>query len=227
MKEHIMCSASSYVLCSHIHHDDHTPQAYKTTQTYRHNSSVMTTTMPEPAEPQKADASPPPPPPSATSTTTVIEQTEDTPAPFPLAPLSQPTPPPPLLPPPPPPLSTLYHTYPVSLAPMVRACTLPLRLLSLQYGAQKIIAYGEEIIDRKLMRCLRVENKALGTIDFVLPKKEGKKGGQAYNLVFQTIPEEKEKVIFQLGTRNPEWAVAAAKIVAGDVAGIDLNMVSS
>ena len=41
----------------------------------------------------------------------------------------------------------------VILAPMVRAGTLPLRLLSLEHGAD--IVYGEEIIDRKIAKCRR------------------------------------------------------------------------
>ena len=41
----------------------------------------------------------------------------------------------------------------VILAPMVRAGTLPLRLLALEHGAD--IVYGEEIIDRKIAKCTR------------------------------------------------------------------------
>lgn len=42
------------------------------------------------------------------------------------------------------------------LAPMVKAGTLPLRLLALQYGAD--IVYCEELIDWKLLRSTRREN---------------------------------------------------------------------
>jgi tRNA-dihydrouridine synthase 2 len=42
------------------------------------------------------------------------------------------------------------------LAPMVKAGTLPLRLLALQYGAD--IVYCEELIDWKLLRSVRREN---------------------------------------------------------------------
>ena len=53
------------------------------------------------------------------------------------------------------------------LAPMVRCGTLPLRLLSLKYGASTV--WGPEIIDHKLRQCKRVENKKLGTVDFLMP----------------------------------------------------------
>jgi tRNA-dihydrouridine synthase 2 len=54
------------------------------------------------------------------------------------------------------------------LAPMVRVGTLPFRLLSLRNGAD--LVYTEEIIDKKLVSSKRVENKELGTIDFVSQK---------------------------------------------------------
>lgn len=42
--------------------------------------------------------------------------------------------------------------------------------------------------------------------------------------MFRTIPHlEKNRVVFQLGTANPELAVQAAKVVANDVAAIDVN----
>ena len=56
----------------------------------------------------------------------------------------------------------------------------------------------------------------MGTVDYV--DKDGK------TLAFQTTAEEKGRVIFQMGSRNPEWAAKAAKLVAADVAAIDLNM---
>lgn len=58
------------------------------------------------------------------------------------------------------------------LAPMVRVGTLPFRLLALRHGAD--IVYTEEIIDRKLIETVRIENKKLGTIDFVNAKDKKK-----------------------------------------------------
>lgn len=49
------------------------------------------------------------------------------------------------------------------LAPMVRICTLPMRLLALEYGAD--IVYTEELVDRKMIGSQRVVNQALGCED--------------------------------------------------------------
>lgn len=49
-----------------------------------------------------------------------------------------------------------FYRNKVILAPMVRIGTLPMRLLSLDYGAD--IVYSEELIDWKLLRCERKIN---------------------------------------------------------------------
>eukprot|EP00929_Paragymnodinium_shiwhaense_P096822 TRINITY_DN58541_c0_g1_i1.p1 TRINITY_DN58541_c0_g1~~TRINITY_DN58541_c0_g1_i1.p1 ORF type:complete len:253 (-),score=63.72 TRINITY_DN58541_c0_g1_i1:651-1409(-) len=100
------------------------------------------------------------------------------------------------------------------LAPMVRASTLPLRLECLRYGAS--LVFGEEIIDKKVIDNVRVENPAFGTIDYVSAREKV--------TVFSTCEEERGKVIFQLGTANGPTAAQAACIVAGDVRGVDVNM---
>jgi tRNA-dihydrouridine synthase len=51
------------------------------------------------------------------------------------------------------------------LAPMVKVGTLPFRLLCLDYGAD--IVYTEEIIDWRILRSERRENKVLDTVDYV------------------------------------------------------------
>lgn len=99
------------------------------------------------------------------------------------------------------------------LAPMVRVGTLPMRLLALKYGAD--IVYSEEIIDFKILKTTRFDNKILGTVDFVLP--DG-------TVVFRTCETEKQKVVFQMGTADPERALKAARMLENDVAGIDVNM---
>ena len=91
--------------------------------------------------------------------------------------------------------------------------TLPSRLLALRYGAD--IVYGEELIDHKMLHCRRVENPVLETIDFV---------AQDGNVVFRTCAEERNHVVFQMGTSDPQRAVQTALLVAPDVAGIDVNM---
>ncbi|KAJ0977789.1 hypothetical protein J5N97_013263 [Dioscorea zingiberensis] len=100
------------------------------------------------------------------------------------------------------------------LAPMVRVGTLPFRLLAAQYGAD--ITYGEEIIDHKMIKCDRHINEYLGTTDFV---ERGTK-----NVVFRTCHEERNRVVFQMGTSNAARALATAQLVSKDVAAIDINM---
>ncbi|XP_031478524.1 uncharacterized protein LOC116249544 isoform X4 [Nymphaea colorata] len=100
------------------------------------------------------------------------------------------------------------------LAPMVRVGTLPFRMLAAQYGAD--ITYGEEIVDHKLLKCERLINETLGTIDFV------ERGTD--NVVFRTCEEEKHRVVFQIGTSNASRALSAAMLVCKDVAAVDVNM---
>ncbi|KAL8622107.1 hypothetical protein ACOMHN_056592 [Nucella lapillus] len=101
----------------------------------------------------------------------------------------------------------------VILAPMVRVGALPMRLLSLDYGAD--LVYCEEIIDRKIMITTRTVNAVLGTTDFTMS--DG-------TVVFRTCAREKDKLIFQLGTSDAKRALAAARKIEKDVAGIDINM---
>ncbi|XP_059402067.1 tRNA-dihydrouridine(20) synthase [NAD(P)+]-like [Carassius carassius] len=99
------------------------------------------------------------------------------------------------------------------LAPMVRVGTLPMRLLALDYGAD--IVYCEELIDIKMARCERVENDVLGTVDFIAPDER---------VMFRTCSKEKSRVVFQMGTADPERALVVAKLVENDVAAVDVNM---
>ncbi|XP_020844957.1 tRNA-dihydrouridine(20) synthase [NAD(P)+]-like isoform X1 [Phascolarctos cinereus] len=101
----------------------------------------------------------------------------------------------------------------VILAPMVRVGTLPMRLLALDYGAD--IVYCEELIDIKMLQCKRVVNEVLDTIDFVAPNER---------VVFRTCDREQNKVVFQMGSADAERALAVAKLVENDVAGVDINM---
>ncbi|KAF1319530.1 Trna-dihydrouridine synthase, partial [Globisporangium splendens] len=125
-------------------------------------------------------------------------------------------------------MSELY-TNTVCLAPMVRMGrlmryvvsfvlqgTLPLRLLSLRYGAD--LVYGEEIVDKRIIMTTRVSNgiKLLDTVDYV--------SNSSGSVVFRTCDEEKRRVVFQIGTADPILALQAAERVASDVASIDINM---
>lgn len=112
----------------------------------------------------------------------------------------------------------------VVLAPMVRSGELPSRLLALKYGAD--LVWGPETIDRAIMGASRRVNPRNNTIEFTrissnggredMPKRE--------NVLYRIDPvHEKGKLIFQIGTASPEYAVQAAKVVAADVCGIDVN----
>ena len=59
----------------------------------------------------------------------------------------------------------LKYSNKMILAPMVKVGTTPMRLLSLHYGAD--IVYTEEIIDWRLLRCDRIENPVLQTVDYI------------------------------------------------------------
>lgn len=98
------------------------------------------------------------------------------------------------------------------LAPMVRVNKLPFRLLALENGAD--LVYSEELIDYKLSTCTRVENDDLGTIDFV---------DKSSDLVFQTCAQERDHVIVQLGSNDPDRALKTAQLLQNDIAGIDFN----
>jgi tRNA-dihydrouridine synthase 2 len=73
----------------------------------------------------------------------------------------------------------------------------------------------------------RKVNEGLKTIDFTRLPSHGAKDprkDQKESLIYRIHPErEGKRLIFQIGTSDPERAVQAARIVAGDVAGIDVN----
>lgn len=100
-----------------------------------------------------------------------------------------------------------------ALAPMVRVGTLPMRLLALDYGAD--VVYCEELIDIKMAKCERIVNDILETVDFVAPDDR---------VMFRTCEREKDRVVFQMGTADPDRALLVAQLVEKDVAAIDVNM---
>jgi tRNA-dihydrouridine synthase 2 len=119
----------------------------------------------------------------------------------------------------------------LSLAPMVRASTTPLRTLALQYGAD--FCYTEELVDRSITETIRVENPDLGTVDYVkditkLSKKTQRKLKRDNNrpcLILRIDPKlEANKLVCQLGSGEPELALSAARHVCRDVSAIDINM---
>ncbi|OAX81392.1 hypothetical protein ACJ72_04264, partial [Emergomyces africanus] len=113
----------------------------------------------------------------------------------------------------------------IVLAPMVRSGELPSRLLALKYGAD--LVWGPETIDRALIGCTRRINPRNSMVEFTrLPSNGGRQNNQAAkeSIIYRLDPQrESGKLIFQIGTASPELAVQAAKIIAADVAGIDVN----
>lgn len=113
----------------------------------------------------------------------------------------------------------------VVLAPMVRSGELPSRLLALKYGAD--LVWGPETVDRSMIGTTKRFNPTTSTIDFTrLPSNSSRlqPSVQKESLIYRLHPtREYGKLIFQIGTASPETAVEAAKLVAEDVAGIDVN----
>ncbi|KAI1133527.1 tRNA-dihydrouridine synthase [Nemania abortiva] len=114
----------------------------------------------------------------------------------------------------------------IVLAPMVRSGELPSRLLALHYGAD--LVWGPETVDRSMIGTTRRYNPETGTIDWTRKPSGGSSappGPDVKDSIIYRIHPEKEagKLIFQIGTSNPDFAVQAARLVAADVAGIDVN----
>ncbi|KAK3709263.1 tRNA-dihydrouridine synthase 2 [Vermiconidia calcicola] len=115
----------------------------------------------------------------------------------------------------------------IVLAPMVRSGECPSRLLALKYGAD--LVWGPETIDKAVIGTTRHENSVTKTVDFTRQSSNGAKNpaihaDQRESVIYRLHPErEGRRLIYQIGTSNPETAVEAAKLVASDVAGIDVN----
>lgn len=111
------------------------------------------------------------------------------------------------------------------LAPMVRAGNLPTRILALQNKVD--LVWSPEIIDKKIITCDRVINTESNTIDYLAPypKNRSRKDDDKRECVFRTHlgGAENGKLIFQIGTSDPDLAVKAALKVIDDVDGIDVN----
>jgi tRNA-dihydrouridine synthase 2 len=132
----------------------------------------------------------------------------------------------------------------IVLAPMVRSGELPSRLLALKYGADLVwgalihagLAFiclmsiiGPETIDKAMIGTQRHVCPDTGTVFWSRLSSNGMKNPalnptNKESVIYRLHPElEKGKLIYQIGTANPDLAVQAATLVAGDVAGIDVN----
>ena len=115
----------------------------------------------------------------------------------------------------------------IVLAPMVRSGELPSRLLALHYGAD--LVWGPETIDKAMIGTTRRVNPRTSCIEWTRLSSNGQKahervGLQKESVIYRVdLQREKGKLIYQIGTSDPELAVQAAKLVAGDVSGIDVN----
>lgn len=113
----------------------------------------------------------------------------------------------------------------VVLAPMVRSGELPSRLLALHYGAD--LVWGPETIDRSMIGTVRKINPRTSCVEWTRPASNVPPeimGLKKDSVLYRIDPKlEKGKLIYQMGTSNPELAVQAAAVVAADVSGIDVN----
>ncbi|EQK99156.1 tRNA-dihydrouridine synthase [Ophiocordyceps sinensis CO18] len=113
----------------------------------------------------------------------------------------------------------------VVLAPMVRSGELPSRLLALEYGAD--LVWGPETVDHAMLGATKRFNEHSRTFEWFRVASHGLKvppPDAKESIIFRSFPErEASKLIFQIGTSDPERAVKAARMVAEHVAGIDVN----
>jgi tRNA-dihydrouridine synthase 2 len=100
-------------------------------------------------------------------------------------------------------------------------------LIALKYGAD--LVWGPETIDKALIGTTKQENPITKTIDFTRISSNGAKNPtltpeQRESIIYRMHPErEGKKLVYQIGTANPDTAVEAAKLIASHVAGIDVN----
>lgn len=116
----------------------------------------------------------------------------------------------------------------IVLAPMVRSGELPSRLLALHYGAD--LVWGPETVDRSMIGTTQHINPRSGCIEWTRPQTKHahstvqEDDDVKESIIFRVDPDrESSKFIFQIGTNDPERAVAAATLVAPFCAGIDVN----
>ncbi|KAL5988383.1 hypothetical protein ACLOJK_036147 [Asimina triloba] len=82
--------------------------------------------------------------------------------------------------------------------------------------ANNLVIFGFPFLTRDFSKILLYPPEFLGTTDLI------EKG--TGNVVFRTCDEEKERVVFQMGTSNAVRALTAAQLICQDVAAVDINM---
>lgn len=109
----------------------------------------------------------------------------------------------------------------IVLAPMVRSGECPSRLLALKYGAD--LVWGPETIDKALIGCTRRENPITKTVDFTRLSSNGAKNPNIKtepreSVIYRLHPErEGKRLVYQIGTSNPETAVEVRMPMAKNV----------
>ncbi|OAG40949.1 hypothetical protein AYO21_04791 [Fonsecaea monophora] len=105
----------------------------------------------------------------------------------------------------------------IVLAPMVRSGELPSRLLALKYGAD--LVWGPETVDRSMIGTTQNTNPRTGCIEWTRTS-----NNNSTSVIYRIDPQrESDKLIYQIGTASPDYAVQAATLVAPYVRGIDVN----
>lgn len=113
------------------------------------------------------------------------------------------------------------------LAPMVRSGELPSRLLALHYKAD--LVWGPETVDRSMIGTNQSTNPRTGCIEWSRPPTKHahstvSEDAEKESVIYRIDPKrESDRLIFQIGTNNPERAVRAADLVAPYCSGIDVN----
>lgn len=91
----------------------------------------------------------------------------------------------------------------------------------------RLLRTGPETVDYSMIGTTRRINPTTNTVDWVRFPHHGQKQPPPHakeNIIYRVHPErEGRRHIFQIGTSDPQRAVAAARLVAPDVAGIDVN----
>ncbi|KAG9257000.1 putative tRNA dihydrouridine synthase [Emericellopsis atlantica] len=114
-----------------------------------------------------------------------------------------------------------YRGGKVVLAPMVRSGELPTRLLSLKYGAD--LVWGPEVVDRAIIGATRRVVEKSKIVEWVHNANAENQSHPGERIIFRTSEKEAGKMVFQVGTADPELAVKAAQLVAADVNEIGVN----
>ncbi|KAK6383898.1 tRNA-dihydrouridine synthase 2 [Exophiala oligosperma] len=114
----------------------------------------------------------------------------------------------------------------IVLAPMVRSGELPSRLLALKYGAD--LVWGPETVDRSMIGTTQRTNPRTGCVEWSRnSNNQNPDGPEKDSVIFRIDPKrESDRLIYQIGTSNPDLAVQAATLIAPYLCDILTTLVS-